>query len=178
MALQLTLILLLTFVIHLIGTLAYAFRIAGVQTGHVAIAFSPFNSFVLISRLSNAFQGPLLAKRIELAIADTITSSIRHDFMLILLAASAATIMGGLLLPTFQPLAALAVGFFHRKRSIARLIQRTVSPAGVKTENYPEKNGKIRRILRRHSSCTVWSLYRGIHYTEPFWSFHRCRDPR
>ena len=129
--LQLIFILVLTFVIHLIGTLAYAFRIAGVRTGHIAIAFSLFNSLVLISRLSNAFQGPLLAKRVELAIADEVTSSIRHDFMLILLAASIATILGGLLLPTFQRLATLAVAFFNRKRSMARLLQRTISSVGV-----------------------------------------------
>lgn len=128
---QLAVILALTFVIHLIGTLAYAFRIAGVRTGHLAIAFSLFNSLVLISRLSNAFQGPLLAKRVELALADAVLDTLRHDFTLILFAASAATLLGGILLPGFQRLATLAVGYFHRKRSMLKLLQRTLSPAGV-----------------------------------------------
>jgi hypothetical protein len=33
----------LTFCIHLIGTLAYAARIAGVRTGHIATALTLFN---------------------------------------------------------------------------------------------------------------------------------------
>nr|WP_283054474.1 DUF2837 family protein [Thetidibacter halocola] len=121
----------MTFVIHLIGTLAYAFRIAGVRTGHIALAFSLFNSLVLISRLSNAFQGSLLAKRVELAISEATTQALRHDFTLILLSASAATLLGGLLLPSFQRMATLAVAHFHRRRSMARLMLRTLSPAGA-----------------------------------------------
>jgi len=62
---QLLLIIGLTFIIHLIGTLAYAFRIAGIRTGHIAIAFSLFNILVLVSRTSNSFQGPFLAKRVD-----------------------------------------------------------------------------------------------------------------
>lgn len=128
---QLLVIIVLTFVIHLIGTLAYAFRIAGVRTGHLAIAFSLFNILILVSRLSNAFQGPFLSKRVELTIADGTTAGLRHDFVLILLAASAATVAGGLLLPSFQRLATLGVGFFYRRRSMARLLLRAVSPTGV-----------------------------------------------
>jgi hypothetical protein len=121
----------LTFVIHLIGTLAYAFRIAGVRSGHLAIAFSLFNSLVLISRLSNAFQGPFLAKRVELAIADDLVASLQHDFMLVLLAASVATLIGGVLIPSFQRLATLTVNFFYKKRSMLNLMRRTLSPAGA-----------------------------------------------
>jgi hypothetical protein len=62
---QLLVICILTFVIHLIGTLAYAARIAGVRTRRIAISFSLFNILILVSRTSNSFQGPFLAKRIE-----------------------------------------------------------------------------------------------------------------
>ena len=54
----------LTFVIHLIGALAYAARIAGVRTRRIAVSFALFNILVLVSRTSNSFQGPFLAKRI------------------------------------------------------------------------------------------------------------------
>ena len=40
---QLAVICALTFVIHLIGTLAYAVRIAGVRTGRIAVSFALFN---------------------------------------------------------------------------------------------------------------------------------------
>jgi len=52
---------LLTLVIHVVGTLAYAVRIAGVRTRRIAISFSLFNILALISRTSNSFQGPFLA---------------------------------------------------------------------------------------------------------------------
>ena len=55
----------LTLVIHVVGTLAYAVRIAGIRTRRIAISFSLFNILALISRTSNSFQGPFLAKRIE-----------------------------------------------------------------------------------------------------------------
>lgn len=64
----------LTFVNHLIGTLAYAVRIAGVLTRRIAISFALFNILVLVSRTSNSFQGPFLAKRIEHNIAQGVCS--------------------------------------------------------------------------------------------------------
>jgi Amj-like protein len=66
---QLFIICILTFIIHLVGTLAYAARIAGVRTRRIAISFSLFNILILVSRTSNSFQGPFLAKRIENNIA-------------------------------------------------------------------------------------------------------------
>jgi hypothetical protein len=47
----------LTFVIHLIGTLAYSVRIAGTRTRRIALSLSLFNILVLVSRTSNSFQG-------------------------------------------------------------------------------------------------------------------------
>jgi hypothetical protein len=48
-----------------------------------------------------------------------------------LFAASAATFIGGVLLPSFQRLATLSVSFFHRKRSMLKLMRRTLSPSGM-----------------------------------------------
>ena len=42
MDLQLLVICILTFVIHLIGTLAYAVRIAGIRTRRIAVSFALF----------------------------------------------------------------------------------------------------------------------------------------
>ena len=49
----------LTFIIHLIGTLAYSVRISGTRTRRIAISLSLFNILILISRTSNSFQVPL-----------------------------------------------------------------------------------------------------------------------
>ncbi|MFZ2103126.1 MAG: lipid II flippase Amj family protein [Oricola sp.] len=131
MDIQLVVILALTFVIHLIGTLAYAFRIAGIRTGHIAIAFSLFNVMVLVSRVSNSFQGPFLAKRVETAIQDPAAYHLATDFALILASASAATVVGGLLIPTLQRYATRAVSGFRRNRSMVRLMARALTPHGV-----------------------------------------------
>ncbi|MGO4737302.1 lipid II flippase Amj family protein [Bosea sp. 2KB_26] len=128
---QLALIIGLTFVIHLVGTLAYAFRIAGIRTGHIAIAFSLFNVLVLISRTSNSFQGPFLAKRVENAINSPVLHDLHFDFALIIASASAATLIGGLLIPTFQRYSTIAVSSFKRNRSMPRLLARSLTLRGV-----------------------------------------------
>ena len=131
MDLQLFLIVLFNFIIHLVGTLAFAFRIAGIRTGHIAIAFSLFNVLVLISRLANSFQGPFLAKRVETAIQGPALSGLTFDFMLVIASASLATLAGGLLIPTFQRYSTRAVAAFQRTRSMPRLLLRSLTPRGV-----------------------------------------------
>lgn len=129
--LQLLLIICFSFVIHLVGTLAYAFRIAGIRTGHIAIAFSLFNVLVLVSRLANSFQGPFLAKRVETAIQASALADLTFDFMLVIASASVATLVGGLLIPTFQRYSTRAVAAFQHTRSMPRLLLRSLTPRGV-----------------------------------------------
>lgn len=128
---QLLLICLLTAVINLIGALAYAARIAGIRTGRIAMSFALFNLLVLISRMSNSFLGPFLAKRIELRLASGGGEALIGDFRLVLTSASVAVLVGILLVPTAQRLFAQAIGWFQHNRSTARLVLRTASPAGL-----------------------------------------------
>ena len=128
---QLLLICLLTAVINLIGALAYAARIAGVRTGRIALSFALFNLLVLVSRMSNSFLGPFLAKRIELRLASGGGDALAGDFRLVLASASVAVFVGILLVPTAQRLFAQAIGWFQHNRSTARLVLRTASPAGL-----------------------------------------------
>src|SRR6516164_4598606 len=103
----LLLIFVLTFVIHLIGTLAYSVRIAGTRTRRIAISLSLFNILVLVSRTSNSFAAPLLAKRVEQNISRGLLHSAANDFRWLLLSATLASIIGGICIPTFQRLFAL-----------------------------------------------------------------------
>jgi hypothetical protein len=128
---QLLIICLLTASINLIGTLAYAARIAGIRTGRIAMSFALFNLLVLVSRMSNSFLGPFLAKRIETGIATGRGDALADDFRLVLASASAAVLIGILLVPSGQRLFASAIGYFERNRSTARLILRSASPAGL-----------------------------------------------
>src|SRR6266508_801966 len=76
----------LTFIIHLIGTLAYSVRISATRTRRIAISLSLFNILVLVSRTSNSFQAPLLAKRVEQKLATGANGAAITDFGAALLA--------------------------------------------------------------------------------------------
>lgn len=130
---QLIIICLLTAGINLIGTLAYSARIAGVRTRRIAMSFALFNILVLVSRTSNSFLGPFLAKRIEVRLAHGGGDALLGDFRLVLLSATVAVALGIALVPTGQRLFARAIGYFQQHRSTGRLILRAASPAGVRT---------------------------------------------
>jgi len=123
----------LTFVIHVIATLAYAVRIAGVRTGRIAVSFSLFGIIALVSRTANSFQGPFIAKRVELDIAHHLGSGLLNDFRLLLLTATVASIAGTFLIPTFQRYFSRAVDHFQANRSIPRLLLHVFSRAGLNT---------------------------------------------
>ena len=133
MDVNLLVVCLLTFVIHVVGTLAYAVRIAGVRSRRIAISFSLFNILVLVSRTSNTFQGPFLAKRIEdrLLSPDNASVQLLHDFRYLLLTTTLATVVGALLIPTFQRLFSTAVHHFQTHRSLPRLIGHAFTARGV-----------------------------------------------
>ena len=131
MDLQLGLICLLTFSINLIGALAYAARIAGVRTRRIAMSFALFNVLVLLSRLSNSFLGPFLAKRIENSLRAGTGGGLLGDFRLILASATLATIIGTLLIPTVQRWFCGAIEEFQHHRSISRLLMRVFAKGGL-----------------------------------------------
>src|SRR5664279_1142331 len=95
---QFVVICLLTFVIHLVGTLAYSVRIAGVRTRRIAVSFALFNILILVSRTSNSFQGPFLAKRVESNLGGS--HNLLLDFRWFLLSATFGTLVGAFLTPT------------------------------------------------------------------------------
>jgi len=120
----------------LIGTLAYAARIAGVRTRRIAISFSLFNILILVSRTSNSFQGPFLAKRIEKNIALGASHGLLADFRWMLWSATIATIVGAILIPTFQRLFSRAVLDFQQNRSMPRLLLRIFFKGGLAQHGY------------------------------------------
>ena len=119
---QLLFLCFLTFVIHLIGTLAFSVRIAGVRTKRIAVSFALFSILVLVSRTSNSFLGPFLAKRVESNISGTHVTALLTDFRWLLVSASLATLVGALLIPTFQRVFCRAVLHFQVHRSVPKLI--------------------------------------------------------
>ncbi len=117
----------LVVVINVVSTLSYAVRIAGVRTGRIAFALSLFNLLVLFSRSSNAILAPLLSKRTEEAIVSAAAPD-PGDFRILLLAAALGTVLGGLLIPTFQRLVTRAVQRFDQRPSMAALLLTAANP--------------------------------------------------
>jgi hypothetical protein len=128
---QLAIICALTFIIHLIGTLAYSVPIAGVRTRRIAVSFALFNVLMLVSRTSNSFQGPFLAKRVEENLGNINSHNMIGDFRWLLLSATVATVAGGFLIPTFQRLFSRAVLHFQMHRSVPRLLIHAFSRGGI-----------------------------------------------
>ena len=128
---QLLFICFLTFVIHLIGTLAYSVQIAGVRTRRIAVSLALFGILMLVSRTSNSFLGPFLAKRVETNLDGLANGSLLGDFRWLLASASLATVAGALLIPTFQRVFCRAVLHFQAHRSIPRLILHGVFKGGL-----------------------------------------------
>jgi hypothetical protein len=127
---QIALVLALTFLINLITTLSYSVRIVGIRTGRIAVSFALFNILVLISRTANGFQAPLLASTIEKNINAGLGANL-FDFRLIILSCTIATLIGGLLIPTFQRLLSIAVEKFSIYKSVPKVILYGFTKTGV-----------------------------------------------
>jgi hypothetical protein len=130
--LQLVVICLLTAEINLIDTLAYAARIAGVRTRRIAMSFALFDILVLLSRASNRFLSPVLAKSFETRLSAGVDEALLGTFRLVLLSATVAVAAGIALSPTGQPMFARAIGYFQLHRSTGKMILRSASPAGLR----------------------------------------------
>ncbi|MCX6217432.1 lipid II flippase Amj family protein [Spirosoma sp.] len=129
MTTQILWVLLLSFLINLISTLSYSVRIVGIRTRKIAVSVALFNVLVLVSRTANGFQAPLLANIVEKKIGLGHTDPI-DQFYWILWITSLATVVGGLLIPSFQRLFSFAVIHFSQHKSISGLLLASVSSRG------------------------------------------------
>lgn len=127
---QLIVLCVLTFIIYLIGALAYAARIAGVRTRKIAVSLALFNVLVLVSRAANSFQGPFLSKRIELNLLNN-GEALFWDFQILMFSATLAAIVGTLMVPTVQRLFTRAIQHFHINRSIPKLMMHAFARGGL-----------------------------------------------
>lgn len=122
----------LTVLIHLIATLAYAVRLVGVRTGRLAITSALFNLFMLVSRISNAVQGPLLGKKVDLDLSMPVIPDSVSFFRWMVFAGSLGTLIGALVFPSFRRLFNRWVLRFDSERSVPRLILHSFSKTGIR----------------------------------------------
>jgi len=158
MSLQVQLVFLLTFVIHLIGTVAYAVRIAGVRTGRIAVSFALANVLLLVSRTSNTFQGPLLAKHVEQNILGGSVSGVESGLRWLIVTATLATIVGVLLIPTAQRVFAQAIRALGAHRSVPRLLLSGLSRAGMREFRAAVRVPSIKNLLHLRASGAPYRM--------------------
>ena len=92
-----------TCTIHMTESLAYSMRLAGLRTKQIAIAMSFVTSTLLISRLSNMLQAPLLGAMVDTTIltqSDAALAQLEFHFRIIILAAFFGTLLGAFFTPT------------------------------------------------------------------------------
>ena len=137
---RLIIVCVMTTIIHLINTLNYSVRLAGVRTKRLAIAFSLFNVIFLISSTANTVQAPLLAKISDKLFAGVERGSALYgehlvslswDIRLVLASATLGTVMGTMLIPSFVRLMSKGIFLFERTGSIPLLLGALLSPGRV-----------------------------------------------
>lgn len=123
-------LIILTVIIHIVDTLAYSVRLNSVKSGQVALSFSLFNMFVLVSRTANMFQGPLIGSIVGLSIAQGLNPV--SDMRLVIFAATIGTILGILLIPTFLKIFGAAVKHLELAGSISSLVVEALQANNIK----------------------------------------------
>lgn len=123
-------LIILTVVIHIVDTLAYSVRLNSVKSGQVALSFSLFNMFVLISRTANMFQGPLIGSIVGLSIAQGLNPA--SDMRSVIFASTAGTIFGILLIPTFLRIFEAAVKRLELAGSVPSLVVEALQANNIK----------------------------------------------
>ena len=121
-----------TFSIHFVETIAYALRIAGIKTKHMATALSLITSILLISRLSNMLQAPILGLKVDLAIQDASNLALFHlenQFRIIIFAAFLGSLLGGIALPLFSHIFIFIIEKIKQKQSLFQATARLLIPS-------------------------------------------------
>lgn len=140
MNITLIIIWILTGVVHMINTLAYSVRLSGVKTRRLALALSLFNIIFIASQLANSIQAPLFANFIERSISsaqatgtlEQLAGDISWEIRGVLLAATAGTVLGAILIPFFYRFFVKVIYVFEQVGSVPRLILLVFSPAKLR----------------------------------------------
>ena len=115
-------------------SLAYSMRLAGVRTKQIAIAMSFVTSTLLISRLSNMFQAPLLGALVDMSTLDYsghALTLLESQFRIIILAAFCGAFCGAFLTPTMVSLFQAAIFRFLQVGSIPKVLFYALRPRNI-----------------------------------------------
>lgn len=119
-----------TFLIHVTETMAYTLRLAGTRTGRIAIALSFVTSTLLVSRLSNMFQAPVLGALVDGAImtGPHAIDGLIMQFRWVIFSAFLGAAVGMLLTPTCVTLFTAAIRSFAKTGSLPKTALMSLRP--------------------------------------------------
>jgi len=118
----------LTGIIHLTETLASSMRLAGVRTKQVATSISFVNASLLVSRMSNMLQAPLVGGMVDTAILTGTIGLLEQNFRLIIFAAFIGNLVGALLVPFAVHVFTKAIFRFEKTGSLPRVMLQAFIP--------------------------------------------------
>lgn len=146
---KLVIVIVFTAMIHMIDTLSYSVRLAGIRTKRLAMALSLFNIIVLISRTANMIQAPLLGSIVDKAIGEGNSTFLLKDFRWIIFSATLGSILGAILIPSFIDIFSKGILSLEKAGSIPQLIE-------LMLVQWPIRH--IRRSIKRPRLSALKSL--------------------
>lgn len=149
MTIMLILGFLLTAFIHCAETLSYSIRLAGVQTGKLAVALSLTGIILLVSRTANMALTPMLAGIVDLA-DKGVDVEVARAFHWVIAASTVGTLAGMVLFPSFVRIFSRMVMHLETAGTLPRML------GGVTIDKLRNAKSHIRRPRL--------SMLRGLRY--------------
>ena len=110
-----------TAVIHMVETLSYGARLAGVKTRRLYLAACIFSIIALTARTANLLQAPLLGYYVDSIILINNISILERSFRLIILAATCGSLAALFILPTFTNIFVYLIGSLEKSGSLGKM---------------------------------------------------------
>jgi hypothetical protein len=134
---QMLLVVFLTMVIHAVESLSYSVSLVGIRTRRLATAGTLFGMVLLISRTANMIQGVLMGDFADETIRQTLPmEAFEWRIRWVLLAATAGSAIGAVLLPTFVRYMAKGVELFVRHGSYYGLAGALIKRRGLTRDDF------------------------------------------
>ncbi|MCX5726409.1 MAG: lipid II flippase Amj family protein [Candidatus Saganbacteria bacterium] len=120
-----------TGLIHFTETISSSMRLTGVRTKQIALSLSFVNASLLISRMSNMLQAPLLGGMVDTAILKNSVDLLWGNFRFIIFAAFIGNLIGAILTPFAVSVFTKGVSKFEETGSLPRLILSAFYPRNI-----------------------------------------------
>jgi hypothetical protein len=120
-----------TGLIHFTETIASSMRLTGVRTKQLALSLSFVNASLLISRMSNMLQAPLLGGMVDAAIFHNDVNVLWLNFRFVIFAAFIGNLIGALMVPFAVTLFTKGIAQFDRIGHVPGLILFALKPSSL-----------------------------------------------